>query len=357
MKTTKAQALPWKKCTLGDAIKLQRGFDLPGRLRRAGLIPIVSSSGITDYHQIAAASGPGVVTGRYGTIGEVFYVEGDYWPLNTTLYVKDFKGNSPLFISHLLKTVDFASHSGKSGVPGVNRNDLHELEISLPPLAEQNAIASALSDMDALLAKLDQLIAKKRDIKQAAMQELLTGRRRLPGHGNIQWRAIRLGDVLAVRHGKSQHEVVKSGGEYPILASGGEIGRTDHWLYNKPSVLIGRKGTIDNPLYVDRPFWTIDTLFYTEIDTTIAVEKYIYYVFKLIDWRSYNEASGVPSLSSSTISSINFKCPPREEQAEIAALLTDMDTEITALEARREKTLRLKQGMMQELLSGRVRLI
>lgn len=181
MKTTKAQALPWKKCTLGDAIKLQRGFDLPGRLRRAGLIPIVSSSGITDYHQIAAASGPGVVTGRYGTIGEVFYVEGDYWPLNTTLYVKDFKGNSPLFISHLLKTVDFASHSGKSGVPGVNRNDLHELEISLPPLAEQNAIASALSDMDALLAKLDQLIAKKRDIKQAAMQELLTGRRRLPG--------------------------------------------------------------------------------------------------------------------------------------------------------------------------------
>lgn len=121
------------------------------------------------------------MTGRYGTIGEVFYVEGDYWPLNTTLYVKDFKGNSPLFISHLLKTVDFASHSGKSGVPGVNRNDLHELEISLPPLAEQNAIASALSDMDALLAKLDQLIAKKRDIKQAAMQELLTGRRRLPG--------------------------------------------------------------------------------------------------------------------------------------------------------------------------------
>jgi type I restriction enzyme, S subunit len=231
------------------------------------------------------------------------------------------------------------------------------LPMPVPPLDEQRAIASALSDMDALLAKLDQLIAKKRDIKQAAMQELLTGRRKLPGHGNIQWRAIRLGDVLAVRHGKSQHEVVKSGGEYPILASGGEIGRTDHWLYNKPSVLIGRKGTIDNPLYVDRPFWTIDTLFYTEIDTTIAVEKYIYYVFKLIDWRSYNEASGVPSLSSSTISNINFKCPPREEQAEIAALLTDMDTEITALEARREKTRLIKQGMMQELLSGRVRLI
>lgn len=117
MKPTKAQALPWKKCTLGDAIKLQRGFDLPGRLRRAGQIPIVSSSGITDYHQIAAANGPGVVTGRYGTIGEVFYVEGDYWPLNTTLYVKDFKGNSPLFISHLLKTVDFASHSGKAVYP------------------------------------------------------------------------------------------------------------------------------------------------------------------------------------------------------------------------------------------------
>jgi type I restriction enzyme S subunit len=127
-------------------------------------------------------SGPGVVTGRYGTIGEVFYIESDFWPLNTTLFVRNFHGNDPLFVSYLLRTIDFQTHSGKSGVPGVNRNDLHEVVVALPPTkAEQEAIAEALSDADTLIESLEQLIAKKRQIEQGAMQELLTGKKRLPG--------------------------------------------------------------------------------------------------------------------------------------------------------------------------------
>src|SRR3954454_5605594 len=110
---------------VGNVATLQRGYDLPYRLRKPGLIPIVTSSGIEDTHCESRSKGPGVVTGRYGTIGEVFFVRGDFWPLNTTLYVRDFHRNDPLFVSYLLKTIDFKSHSGKSGVPGVNRNDLH----------------------------------------------------------------------------------------------------------------------------------------------------------------------------------------------------------------------------------------
>src|ERR1017187_5469162 len=103
-------------------------------------------------------------------------------PLNTTLYVKDFHGNDPLFVSYLLRTIDFHTHSGKSGVPGVNRNDLHEIVVHFPRAkAEQEAIAEALSDADAFIESLEQLIAKKRHLKQGAMQELLTGKRRLPG--------------------------------------------------------------------------------------------------------------------------------------------------------------------------------
>src|SRR6266568_6231009 len=170
----------WKECTLGEVITLQRGFDLPIQDRKPGIVPIVSSSGITGTHSDAKVLGPGVVTGRYGTIGQVFYVTRDFWPLNTTLYIKDFKGNDPLFISFLLRTIDYHSYSGKSGVPGVNRNDLHEIALSLPSLPEQRAIAATLSDVDALIMSLDRLIAKKRDIKQATMQQLLTGKTRLP---------------------------------------------------------------------------------------------------------------------------------------------------------------------------------
>jgi len=138
----------WKELTLGEVLTLQRGFDLPSQNRKPGKVPIVSSSGITDYHSEVGVAGPGVVTGRYGTIGQVFLIKEDYWPLNTTLWVKDFHGNDPRFASYLLRTVDFQSCSDKSSVPGVNRNDLHRIPVLLPPLTEQKAIAHILGTLD-----------------------------------------------------------------------------------------------------------------------------------------------------------------------------------------------------------------
>jgi type I restriction enzyme S subunit len=138
----------WEQVPLGEVITLQRGFDLPASQRQTGEIPVVSSSGIMFTHSVAAAKAPGVVTGRYGTIGQVFYIAEDYWPLNTTLFVKDFKGNDPRFISYLLQTLDFASYSDKSSVPGVNRNHLHLAQVTRPSLPEQRAIAHILGTLD-----------------------------------------------------------------------------------------------------------------------------------------------------------------------------------------------------------------
>ena len=141
-------ASKWPVVPLGDVITLQRGFDLPSQNRKSGKVPIVSSSGISDYHAEAAVKGPGVVTGRYGTIGQVFLIKEDYWPLNTTLWVKDFHCNDPHFVSYLLRTVDFQSCCDKSSVPGVNRNDLHLIPVLRPPLPEQKAIAAILGALD-----------------------------------------------------------------------------------------------------------------------------------------------------------------------------------------------------------------
>jgi type I restriction enzyme S subunit len=138
----------WIQCRLGDVITLKRGYDLPKQSREHGYVPIVSSSGISDYHSVAMAKSPGVVTGRYGTIGHVYFLTEDYFPLNTTLYVKDFKGNDPRFISYHLRSIDFNSCSDKAAVPGVNRNHLHELETLIPPIAEQKAIAHILGTLD-----------------------------------------------------------------------------------------------------------------------------------------------------------------------------------------------------------------
>jgi type I restriction enzyme S subunit len=142
-------ASKWRECALGDVIELKRGYDLPQQQRRAGAIPLVSSSGVTDCHAEAMVKGPGVVTGRYGTLGQVFYIEEDFWPLNTTLYVRDFKGNDPRFISYFLRGLDFLAYSDKAAVPGLNRNHLHQARVTVPSNpAEQRAIAHILGTLD-----------------------------------------------------------------------------------------------------------------------------------------------------------------------------------------------------------------
>ena len=244
---------------------------------------------------------------------------------------------------------------GGSTVGHAKVDDIRYLKLPLPSLPEQRAIAEALSDVDNLLGALDRLIAKKRDLKQAAMQQLLTGKTRLLGFQG-EWETKRLGDVLTICHGRSQREVQIDDGPYPILASGGQIGTANHFLYDKPSVLIGRKGTIDHPQYMKTPFWCVDTLFYSAIrDDNNA--KFFFYRFCLIDWKQYNEASGVPSLNARTIENITVACPKSSEQTAIAEVLSEMDAELAALEQRREKTRSIKQGMMQELLTGKTRLV
>ena len=139
----------WIETSLGHVIELRRGYDLPAAARKAGSVPVVSSSGITDYHSESKMPGPGVVTGRYGTIGRVFYIQGEYWPLNTALYVSDFRGNDPRFISYLLTRVNFSTYSDKSTVPGLNRNHLHQETVRIPKsVSEQRVVSHVLGSLD-----------------------------------------------------------------------------------------------------------------------------------------------------------------------------------------------------------------
>ncbi len=155
------------KVKLGEILTLQRGYDLPHAQRLDGDVPIISSSGPNGFHSSYMAKGPGVVTGRSGTVGEVFYVKEDYWPLNTSLYVVDFKGNNPKFIYYLLQTLDLKKFSYNTGVPGVNRNDLHNIRVRPISVIEQQKIVEILSDCDRAIEILTSQILQKEktDIK------------------------------------------------------------------------------------------------------------------------------------------------------------------------------------------------
>ena len=371
----------WATLPLGQVVTFQRGYDLPRRARKSGEIPIVSSAGVTDFHDVAMVDPPGIVTGRYGTIGEIFLISEQFWPLNTTLYVRDFHDNDPRFIYYLLQRFDFASFSRKSGVPGVNRNDLHVETVTLPTnLPEQRAIAAALGDVDALLNGLDRLIAKKRDLKQATMQQLLTGQTRLPGF-SAKWVARPLGQVGDIKSGGTPSTTQAHfwdggvpwctptditglrGRKYlkdtarTISAAGLQFSSAE--VIPPRSLIMTSRATIGEcainlvPVTTNQGFKSIVT--FAEIDV-----EFLYYLM------TTQKTSLVALCAGSTFLEIGKKQlggymitlpKDRVEQEAIAAVFADMDAELAALETRRDKTHDLKKAIMQELLTGRTRLI
>jgi type I restriction enzyme S subunit len=362
----------WHKLPLGSEITLARGFDLPSHKRKYGNVPIVSSAGISDYHNLHIVDPPGVVTGRYGTIGELYYIDKPFWPLNTTLYVSDFHGNDPKFIFYFLHLIDFAVFSGKSGVPGINRNDIHSEAIIFPlDIHEQRAIAAVLSDVDELLAAQERLIAKKRDIKQAAMQQLLTGKVRLPGFSG-EWEVVAFDQIATIRNFKIVASDVPVGtpcveldsltkGTGRLLATTEATGASEKYTFKIGDVLFGRLRA-----YL-RKYWlaTFDGICSTEIWPLIPRDQRLCasFLHLIVQTDEFVDAAGVaygthmPRSDWSVLKNVEIRLPAPPEQTAIAAVLGDMDAELDALQARLDKTRDLKQAMMQQLLTGKVRLV
>ena len=248
--------------------------------------------------------------------------------------------------------------SSVSANTNINQDNLRKLLIALPPNAtEQRAIAAALSDVDALLAKLDQFIAKKRDLKQAAMQQLLTGQTRLPGFSGA-WEVKRLGEICTMKSGEGITSAnIDDHSKFPCYGGNGLRGYTARYTHDGPYALIGRQGALcGNVVSVDGRFFASEhAVVVTPLKGTNI--QWLAVVLARMNLNQYSESSAQPGLSVSKLLVMSWAVPPLPEQTAIATVLSDMDAELAALEARRDKTRALKQGMMQELLTGRIRLV
>ena len=181
----------WITCSLGDFVYFQRGHDLPKTQMEVGEVPVAGSNGVIGYHDVATTKGPGITIGRSGNIGTPKFYKEDFWAHNTVLYVKDFKGNNPLFAYYFLRVIDFSGFNTGSAVPTLNRNHIHELEIKIPPLPEQKAIASVLSSLD---DKIDLLHRQNKTLE--AMAETLF-RQWFIEEAKEDWEEVTLADVCA----------------------------------------------------------------------------------------------------------------------------------------------------------------
>jgi type I restriction enzyme S subunit len=240
----------------------------------------------------------------------------------------------------------------------LNVGDMVKLFVPSPPVAQQRAIAAALSDVDALLAKLDQLIAKKRDLKHATMQQLLTGQTRLPGFSG-EWEVKRLGDVVEIRKGQLITEKDAIAGEVPVIAGG----KKPSYFHNQPN-RIGKTITVSASgasagfvAFFDTPIFASDCS--TIGDSKQYSIEFIYFQLLLKQGLIYKAQTGgaQPHIHAVDLVPLEIGVCSYQEQAAIATVLSDMDAELAVLEVRRDKTRTLKQGMMQELLTGKIRLI
>ena len=259
-----------------------------------------------------------------------------------------------LFYKYYFDILRLSKYAQVGALPSYNASDLANIKILLPPLPEQEKIAEILGAWDLAIEKLEALIVAKRLRKKGLMQKLLTAKIRLPGFTD-EWQKVKLGDFLEIKHGKNQKGIECQNGIFPILATGGKIGQTNTFIYNKPSILIGRKGTINKPKYIETPFWTIDTLFWSKMKND-NIAKFFYYLFQMIKWDAWNEGSTIPSLNASTIMSIKIKISDNtSEQKAIADILSKADEEIDLLTRKLDLLKSQKKGLMQQLLTGKIR--
>ena len=207
-----------------------------------------------------------------------------------------------------------------------------------PQIEEQKKIVGLLSLLDERIATQNKIIGDLKKLKSAIVDKLMTPQK--------EWKSTKIGNVLSIGSGRDYKHL--EDGNIPVYGTGGYMLSVDSYLYDGESVCIGRKGTINKPIFLKGKFWTVDTLFYTHTFRSIT-PRFCYYLFTTIDWLKYNEASGVPSLSKVAIENISISIPDLVTQKQICAVLDSMtdklDIEQKSLDAYRAQ----KQYLLQQM--------
>ena len=404
------------KTTIGEQVTLQRGFDITKKDQVEGNIPVVSSGGISSYHNEAKVSGPGVVLGRKGSLGTVFYIDGPYWPHDTTLWVKDFKNNNPIFIyyffkniSQLLKDMDVGAAN-----PALNRNHVHPLEILWPNRKTQDHIAGILASLDAKInnntkvnktleqmaqalfkswfvdfepvkAKIavleaggsqedatlvamtaisgknaDSLVVFEREQPEQyaelkATAELFPSAMQESELGDIPagWSSQRMSNIATLHYGKALKKTERIDGPYPVYGSGGITGSHDAYLVEGPGIIVGRKGSIGTIYWEDGKFHPIDTVYYVTTKEEIPL-SYLYYLMKTLNLPSMNTDAAVPGLNRDNVYRLEVLKPTQ-------SILNRFDNHIATIRNGIQKNnntivslVGLRDTLLPKLLSGEI---
>jgi type I restriction enzyme S subunit len=366
-KSTEVGLIPedWDIKELSSILKFGSGQDY--KHLQKGDIPVYGTGGIMTYVNSFLYNGDSVGIGRKGTIDKPIFLTGGFWTVDTLFYTTDFLDVLPKFIYFKFLTIPWKEFNEASGVPSLNKNTIGKIKIPLPPtLTEQKAIATALSDVDALIFSLEKLIAKKKAIKQGAMQQLLTpphkGGKRLPGFSG-EWTYEPINDFASITTGASDTQDRIEDGIYPFFVRSQKVEKINKFSFDGEAILTSGDGVGVGKIfhYINGKFDFHQRVycihgFRENVDGKYFFNQFSNHFFDRV--MSMTAKSSVDSVRREMIADMKIYLPPtRKEQTTIAHILSDMDLEMESLENKKVKYQEIKQGMMQELLTGKTRLL
>ncbi len=387
----------WIETTLKDFVDVESGFAFKSNIFVENGIPVVKIGNISEYTTVTTNADDFIDEKDVEQYKDYLLQEGDILIAmsgNTTCKMgRVSKRFSPSlvnqrvgwitpkseeidisFVYYLLTNETFQNRlwnfATATGQPNLSPRDIKKISFPKPPKPEQTAIATILFKVDEAIEATRQSIKAAEKLKKALMQNLLTGKLKPDGTWRnddefyedekfgkvpIGWEVEKFKKSVLVQYGKSQKEIVSENGKIPIYGTGGIIEYGTKSLCDTESILIGRKGTIDKPFFINVPFWAVDTTYYVESFKNGNM-KYFFYLLQRKNLKTLNEATGVPSLTRRTLNNQLFVFPPLIEQNAIVSKINSIDIKIQSKQTKIRTLQRLKKSLMQNLLTGKIRL-
>lgn len=349
----------WEEKKCKDIAPLQRGFDLPVSNMIEGKYPVVMSNGIGGYHNEYKVKGPGVITGRSGTIGKLQYIDTDYWPHNTSLWVTDFKGNYPKFVFYLYQKLNLSKFGTGSGVPTLNRNDVHDTLIHIPSHDEQKKISMCLDNLDHLITLHQRKLEKLKEYKKGMLQKMFpkNGEKipevRFPGFDG-EWKERKVSELCSISTGKSNTQDKVEDGKYPLYVRSPIIERSTKYLYDEEAVITVGDGVGTGKVfhYVNGKYDLHQRCYRMYGFSDELNAHYFYHTFSKLFYKrvmSMTAKTSVDSVRLEMISDMKIPVPDIEEQRKIGSFLDNLDRLIALQQKKIESLKEFKKGCLQQM--------
>ncbi|WP_187911744.1 restriction endonuclease subunit S [Helicobacter pylori] len=348
--------LNWQRVRLGDILTLKHGRDYKNF--KLGNIPVYGSGGYMLSINNFLHNGESVCIGRKGTIDKPIYLNGKFWVVDTLFYSYSFKKSIPKFIFYAFSIIKWSNYNEATGVPSLTKMTISNIEIPLPPLNEQIAIANILSDVDRYLYSLRALILKKESIKKALSFELLSQRKRLKGF-NQAWQKVRLGDICEITTGSLDANEMVHYGKYRFYTCAKEYYFIDKYAFDTEAILISGNGAyVGYVHYYKGKFNAYQRTYVLDnFSEHIIFVKYFLTMFLQSHIQTNKNEGNTPYIVMATLKDFEILLPPLNKQIAIANILSTLDSEIISLKNKKRQFENIKKALNHDLMSAKIRVL